>query len=184
MGIYVKTMPTSSGVGTIMGAIASYGVGYFGITTYNSTWDPYWGTAHIKTGNFILNTWYELELNYMNNKVFKENGVSLLNLGSTTITTNKMCIFRLNDDYPQPYKGKISEIKLSLNSSIVNHFIPVKRNSDNAIGLYDVINNVFYINSGTGEFLAGSEIPKYLLGKIPNPDLKELPPEYTRLNYI
>ena len=43
---------------------------------------------------------------------------------------------------------------------IVRDFIPAKRNSDNAIGMYDLINGKFYINSGSGILTAGPEIGK------------------------
>ncbi|MBQ7244877.1 MAG: hypothetical protein IJS34_00700 [Alphaproteobacteria bacterium] len=36
--------------------------------------------------------------------------------------------------------------------------VPAKRNSDNAIGLYDTVTNTFFINQGTGTFTAGPEI--------------------------
>ena len=36
--------------------------------------------------------------------------------------------------------------------------IPCYRKSDGEIGLYDTINNIFYTNLGTGEFLKGTDI--------------------------
>ena len=44
------------------------------------------------------------------------------------------------------------------NDTLVRDFIPAKRNSDNEVGLYDLVNDVFYTNSGTGTFTAGPEI--------------------------
>jgi hypothetical protein len=44
------------------------------------------------------------------------------------------------------------------------NLIPCYRNSDNEIGMYDLINDAFYINDGAGDFVAGNEIT------IPNPD--------------
>lgn len=40
-------------------------------------------------------------------------------------------------------------------------FIPSKRNSDSVIGLYDLVANTFYTNSGTGAFTAGPENIEY-----------------------
>lgn len=42
--------------------------------------------------------------------------------------------------------------------NLVRDFIPCCRKSDNAFGLYDLVNNVFYINQGTGTFIAGSQL--------------------------
>lgn len=52
---------------------------------------------------------------------------------------------------------------------LVRDFIPVKRNTDNVVGLYDKLNGNFYTNKGTGNFIAGREL--YL-------------DEYTCLDYI
>lgn len=35
--------------------------------------------------------------------------------------------------------------------------VPVKRNSDNALGMYDILGGEFYGNGGTGDFTAGPE---------------------------
>ena len=36
--------------------------------------------------------------------------------------------------------------------------IPCRRNSDNVIGMYDIVNGVFYTNAGTGTFTAGTTV--------------------------
>lgn len=53
---------------------------------------------------------------------------------------------------------KIYEVKLWNGDTLTRDLIPVKRNSDDALGMYDLVNNVFYTNSGTGSFIAGEEI--------------------------
>lgn len=42
---------------------------------------------------------------------------------------------------------------------LVRDFVPCYRKSDNVIGLYDLVNNVFYTNQGTGTFLKGNDAP-------------------------
>ena len=59
---------------------------------------------------------------------------------------------------------KLYESKMYYNSNLIRHFIPCYRNSDNEVGLYDLANNVFYTNDGTGAFTYGSAVD------IPNPD--------------
>lgn len=44
------------------------------------------------------------------------------------------------------------------NDVLTMNLIPCYRNSDNEVGLYDLINDVFYTNQGTGEFTYGKEI--------------------------
>ena len=41
------------------------------------------------------------------------------------------------------------------NNVVVRHLIPVVRTSDNKPGMYDIVNDVFYTNAGTGEFTWG-----------------------------
>lgn len=50
---------------------------------------------------------------------------------------------------------KIYAFKIYDNDILVRDFIPVKRNSDGEIGLYDLVNGIFFTNSGTGTFIAG-----------------------------
>ena len=50
---------------------------------------------------------------------------------------------------------KIYECRLYNNDAPVRCYIPVKRQSDNMLGLYDTINNVLYTNAGTDTFIAG-----------------------------
>lgn len=45
--------------------------------------------------------------------------------------------------------------KIYDDATLVRDFVPSMRESDSAIGLYDLVNNVFYENSGTGTFTYG-----------------------------
>ncbi|MFQ6760064.1 MAG: hypothetical protein ACLRFM_01505 [Alphaproteobacteria bacterium] len=49
----------------------------------------------------------------------------------------------------------IASLKIYDNDTLVRNMIPVKRNSDGALGMYDTVNNRFYTNAGTGTFIAG-----------------------------
>ena len=59
-----------------------------------------------------------------------------------------------NNRYAQV--GKWYYIKVYRSGTLVRNFIPAKRNSDNVVGLYDLVEGKFYINSGTGTFTAGA----------------------------
>ena len=64
----------------------------------------------------------------------------------------------LTGDEPLPfdaYDMYVYDFKIYESDVLVKHFIPCYRNSDNKVGLYDIVNNVFYTNQGTGEFLYG-----------------------------
>lgn len=55
---------------------------------------------------------------------------------------------------------RLQEFKIYENNILMRSFTPCYRKSDNAIGLYDTVNNVFYENLGTGNFVAGPEQTK------------------------
>lgn len=57
-----------------------------------------------------------------------------------------------------PSKIKLYAFTIADNDTLVRNFIPAKRNSDNAIGMYDTVTGTFYTNSGTGDFVAGAAI--------------------------
>lgn len=53
---------------------------------------------------------------------------------------------------------RLYQLKMYTDGTIVRDFIPCYRKSDNVIGLYDLVNDVFYTNAGTGSFVAGANI--------------------------
>lgn len=54
--------------------------------------------------------------------------------------------------------GNVYEFKIKKNDVLIRNFIPCYRKSDNVTGLYDLVNNQFYTNAGTGTFLRGAEV--------------------------
>ena len=52
--------------------------------------------------------------------------------------------------------GRIHWFKMYENSTLIFDFVPARRMSDNAIGMYDLVSGRFFGNSGTGDFVAGS----------------------------
>ena len=55
-------------------------------------------------------------------------------------------------------KHKVKSYKLYNGSTLVRDLVPCK-NPSGTVGMYDVVNGVFYGNAGTGTFTAGAEIP-------------------------
>lgn len=54
--------------------------------------------------------------------------------------------------------AKLYKLKLWADGELVRWFVPCKRNADNVLGLYDVVNNQFYTNSGSGSFTGGDAV--------------------------
>ena len=102
------------------------------------------------------------------------NSVSIDNYNATitstrtnnSVTTILLFVHRYNNVVDENSKSylKMYSTKIYDNDVLVRNFIPCYRNSDNVVGLYDIVNNVFYTNQGTGAFTYGS------VANIPNPD--------------
>lgn len=82
------------------------------------------------------------------------------NLGTDAGTTNNTNIALFSSKVGgESTKTKIKYFKISdINNNLIRDFVPVYRKSDNEIGLYDLVNKVFYTNSGTGTFTKGNDI--------------------------
>ena len=67
-------------------------------------------------------------------------------------------------NYWTPQNLKVAYIKTYIGSELTGHFIPVK-NKNNVIGLFNLITNKFYSNTGTGteSFVAGNSLGKLSL---------------------
>lgn len=53
------------------------------------------------------------------------------------------------------FKGNIYSAKCTRNGNVIANFVPVKRNSDNKVGLLDTVSNTFYSSDTVNEFVAG-----------------------------
>ena len=79
--------------------------------------------------------------------------------------TNNICLFAFrngNNQIADKSQAKLYSCKMWDNDILVRDFIPAKRLSDNAIGLYDQANDVFYTNSGTGQFIPSLDFSDFI----------------------
>ena len=67
-------------------------------------------------------------------------------------------IFAANNNGTVGYGAKYTfiECKMWEDDVLIRDFVPAERDSDNAIGLYDTVENTFYPNQGSGNFVAGN----------------------------
>lgn len=104
-------------------------------------------------------------LTIQNNVItFETNGhiVSNSNLGANaSSSTQKYYLFGYNNQgtYRSDYacRCKLYSFKIWVDNNLVRDFIPT-RNPAGILGLYDIINNQFYTNAGSGNFIAGPAI--------------------------
>lgn len=91
-------------------------------------------------------------------------------IANPTATNYTFKLFRVH----QPSTGYNSQVNIyyckvfNSDNTLVRHYIPARRNSDDVLGMYDIVTNTFFTNRGTGTF-SGPPV---------------LPCGYTRLEYI
>ena len=151
------------------------------------------GNASTVSSKFSLNT--DITIVSENNKVIIND---LEEYTSTTSKSDSYLDFPIYinnftsngqlDDNQQPAYAKWKTFKIYDNGTLVRDFVPCYRKNDNEIGLYDIVNKVFYTNSGTGTFSKGNDV-EYSLGTMSNQQFtygtaqKLLPNTYTKEGY-
>lgn len=66
-----------------------------------------------------------------------------------------------NASYLDASYFRIYECKIWENEKLIRDFVPCYRKSDSEAGMYDLVNNVFYPNNGTGKFIVGPTVLPY-----------------------
>ena len=105
----------------------------------------------------------------------KFDGENKLNISYSSIvcsaSSGLFCNHRTDgsDGYYEKASAKLYYAKYYNGSTLSRDFIPCKRNSDSAIGLYDLVSDTFFENAGTGTFTAGAEIPQTVDGFLIKP---------------
>lgn len=59
-------------------------------------------------------------------------------------------------DFARMSKCQMYRAKIWDNGTLVRDFVPAMRNSDEVLGMYDIVGNLFYTNAGTGVFTGGT----------------------------
>jgi len=73
----------------------------------------------------------------------------------TTLSAYKAGYTREDGTDKRTMVGRFYNCTIKDNGVVVRYLIPMLRNSDNKPGMYDLVNDVFYTNAGTGEFTWG-----------------------------
>lgn len=130
------------------------------------------GMAYVETTytEYTLNVdkKYKIETDFtLNQQCLKVDDETILSSNNSVQlnTGNNIFIFGYNHnalggiDTRYPVSFKLYDFKLYDNETLIRDFIPCYRKSDNEIGLYDLVENMFYTNAGTGEFVKGNNAP-------------------------
>lgn len=140
---------------------APQSVFYIGRTNAISTLSYGNGQDNTRSDDLDFYTLCEWEYDTIN-KTLKLNGnVKANNITFTSPSAGYEFIlfgYINNQNLYDCHAERIYEFSASVNGIEQCHLIPVIRNSDSMIGMYDTVNNKFLTNPGDGEFIAG---PKF-----------------------
>lgn len=98
----------------------------------------------------------------MNSKTVVFDNEITLNFTNGVPSPTTLNLFACNDEsigegYSKSY-SRIYYFRMSNNGILIRDLIPCYRISDDVIGMYDMVNGVFYTNKGTGTFLKGADV--------------------------
>ena len=110
--------------------------------------------------SYQLDTFYSIELNVID-ATFVVNGSVAQGIYTSTIDgLQNIYLFARNQEGSvlSLCNCKISKCQIYDNNILVRDFVPCYRKADSVIGLYDLVNGVFYTNAGTGTFTKGADV--------------------------
>jgi len=163
---YKLTDLTRTGDKFILGAqpVSDTSIGGFWVETYNSSniwYIRYGSSASANTYGSVTPTSQLSGTLAISKNSFVVNGVKILTPDFVSMPVNPMTIFnRISLDGSIPNNGasaQISEVRVKNGNNIVHKYIPV-RNSNNELGMYDLVSGQFFTNQGTGDFVAGDPV--------------------------
>lgn len=76
----------------------------------------------------------------------------------TKAQNNPALFFHRASEPSLGFLGKVYYLKIYNGELLIYHLIPAVNKTNNIVGFYDIVNNQFYTNVGTGSFTAGPEI--------------------------
>lgn len=129
----------------------------FALRAISNNFQPGYHTVLGSTGIKTDDEWHIAD---QNKNMFYLDGVLAREFNYVTFTGPKAigigCINANNQVYYG--EGRYRTCQIYDNGVLVRDLIPCQKKSDGEIGMYDVLNDVFYTNAGSGEFVSGEVI--------------------------
>lgn len=143
----------------LFGARTGSTANVFALWVSKSAINPHYGNVAYNTKTISMTC--NQRLTYDMNKNVTTVGTTSATFSKPTFSSGcSLYLFALNangtvDD--RMVSGKLYSCKIYDNGTLIRNFIPCK-NASGTVGLYDLVNNKFYANAGSGTFTAGIEI--------------------------
>ena len=164
---------TSGEFGSIFGAREGSSVNELQLSSYSRDEDK--GLIRFgdrgRNAGLIENTKMQCSLK---NKIYTNYNDVTINFTNDFATPCSLTVFALNNNGTITQHGSVQIFSLKLYNldTLIRDFVPCYRKSDGVIGLYDLVEQKFYTNQGTGNFIKGAEIinSETLTVVSPNPE--------------
>lgn len=159
---------SGSGSNYVMGSRVGSQTIYFGVTGANATKAITIANTNLTIANNYRkpNRRYQVAASYYGSN---SGTCSLTNVTDDELYTGEqnvnlsgssanVCLFALNSS--NIHSGmRVHSLQVYKGSQLFRDLVPVKRRSDNQLGMYDKVNDIFYINMnyGSSNFIAGQE---------------------------
>lgn len=122
--------------------------------------DTWFGTGVVlEVGNYVFDA---------SQSGFYSNSSLLVTPTEKTFTTEYslfICALNNGGAVSAQCSATIRSVKIYESGILVRDLVPCVRDSDNAVGLYDLVNGVFYANAGTGTFTKGNDVPPNVVAR-------------------
>lgn len=132
---------------------------HYGITKggggTNALYSGYGYESQDVYGPLLINTRYHINKNKQN--LYLNDTLIYTFTNQVFQSNHNMYIFAMNQNNATEFFSelKLYSCKIYDNGILIRDYKPCKRVSDNKVGLYDSVNNIFYENEGTGNFIYG-----------------------------
>ena len=137
---------------------SSGGAPFYTLYYSGSAWGTRYGTQALKTSTSI--TTKERHLFDKNKNVTTIDNIETIAATYESFSSDtELPLFCRADGttYNAYIKGKLYACKIYDNDTLIRDFVPCT-NASGTVGLYDMVNGIFYGNAGTGVFTAGAEV--------------------------
>lgn len=148
--------------GHFFAAIPSASSGRFGIyALQNGRFDIAFGSSGY-IGGIVSGATYPAEITFKNGSLTVNGVTKTFTTQGAFTSASKLPLFA---EGTSASSGEVYYWKDYNNGSLVRDLIPCK-NASGAVGLYDLVNGVFYANAGSGTFTAGAEVENIVKGDL------------------
>ena len=163
LGFMLEAMSlTSSDVYPMGSRATNGGTRFFGVRSVSSNSFSY-GWSFYQTApasQSYVNVRTTMSLNWLNSKKATI-GDDSNDLATVDIDNGRnITLFGVNGQLL--WTGRIYHAQISEGTGIVANLIPVMRNSDSKVGMYNTVTRQFFTNAGTGEFIASPRFVEYI----------------------